>query len=383
MSIRNIYIAQWTPPGAISSLVMHQESPMDIYKTDRSSYAPSDFLQWQENQTLILTPKFQRREVWKTPAKSFFIDTLLREMPIPPIYLRNTQEKKPDGKIKTVREVVDGQQRVKAVLHFMEDRFQLSRNLDAPWKGQWFSKLKPEEQIRIHKATFPCEVFKDIPDEDVLKVFARLNIHSVKLNDQELRNGRFFGSFKQSAYKLANEQYKFWINYRVFGATAISRMDEVEFTSELLIAAQEGMQHKKKSITDFYMNWDEEYPNQEREEKRFRETMSLISDMYEGEIDAVFRGPPFFYTLYCALFHRRFGLPGIDLGTDKRPLSETDKKRFRTAVTKLSEIVSTAREDPAAVPEKFTKFAAASLGQTTNLEPRKERLKTLYKQAFV
>ena len=50
---------------------------------------------------------------------------------------------------------------------------------------------------------------------EVLEVFARLNTYSVALNKQELRNGRFFGLFKQSMYQLAYEHLEFWRRQRI------------------------------------------------------------------------------------------------------------------------------------------------------------------------
>src|SRR5580658_7230202 len=104
---------------------------MDEFKTEKSTYSPEDFVLWETSQTLVLTPKFQRRSVWKSGAKSFFIDTILRGMTVPPIYLRNTQNAE---KTKSIREVVDGQQRIRTVLDFIKpDGFRLSRTLKADW----------------------------------------------------------------------------------------------------------------------------------------------------------------------------------------------------------------------------------------------------------
>src|SRR2546428_514680 len=90
-----------------------------IPKPDRSTYTPLDFSSWREAEGLSLTPKFQRRGVWTTPARSFLIDTLIRGLPVPPIYLRTTQSA--DRK-RIVREVVDGQQRISAVLDFIDGK---------------------------------------------------------------------------------------------------------------------------------------------------------------------------------------------------------------------------------------------------------------------
>lgn len=64
---------------------------MDELKTDKGVFSPEDFLIWQDGGILDITPKFQRRGVWRPAIKSFFIDTLLRGMTVPPIYLRITQ----------------------------------------------------------------------------------------------------------------------------------------------------------------------------------------------------------------------------------------------------------------------------------------------------
>lgn len=93
------------------------ESPGQRLKPDRASYAPLDFLDWRENQSLAVAPEFQRRSVWQRPAKAYLIDTLLRGLPVPPIYLRVRQSKE---KSRLIREVIDGQQRISAVLDYID-----------------------------------------------------------------------------------------------------------------------------------------------------------------------------------------------------------------------------------------------------------------------
>ncbi|GAJ16274.1 unnamed protein product, partial [marine sediment metagenome] len=56
---------------------------------------------------------FQRRRVWSSKARSYLIDTILDGFPIPAVYIRQ----KINLKIaKSIREVVDGQQRIGAIL---------------------------------------------------------------------------------------------------------------------------------------------------------------------------------------------------------------------------------------------------------------------------
>ena len=81
----------------------------DDYKTDRATYTPNDFVLWERNEILFISPKFQRRPVWRLGAKSFFIDTMLRGMTVPPLYFRSIPH--PTKRNAIAREVVDGQQR--------------------------------------------------------------------------------------------------------------------------------------------------------------------------------------------------------------------------------------------------------------------------------
>lgn len=265
-----------------------------------SLYTPLDFVGWQEAKSLDIAPKFQRRGVWTTAARSYLIDTLIRGMPVPPIYLRTRQS---DDRKKIIREVVDGQQRISAVLDFMGGKFTLSKTLDAPHGGKQFQELPTREQDSIRQFTFICQVFQGVSDEEILEVFARLNTYSVPLNDQELRNGTYFGYFKQLAYKLAYEHIEFWRRHNIFSERQIARMAEVEFTSELMVAEMDGLQDKKKSINKFYSDYDETFHNRSQIENRFKAVIDTIGECV-GDIlaDTEFRRSPLFYSLFCAVY---------------------------------------------------------------------------------
>lgn len=125
---------------------------MDEFKTEKAVYTPNDFVLWQANEIIEITPKFQRRSVWRTPARSYFIDTLLRGMTVPPLYFRMTQNK---PKTKTIREVVDGQQRVRSVLDFIAGEYRLSKTLKAPWAGMKFVQLSEKLQEQILSFSLP------------------------------------------------------------------------------------------------------------------------------------------------------------------------------------------------------------------------------------
>ena len=69
---------------------------MKNWETFKTTYKVSDFLSWQRSKTLELRPSFQRRPVWQPGAKSYLLDTIIRGLPIPIIFLR---EQKTDLKV--------------------------------------------------------------------------------------------------------------------------------------------------------------------------------------------------------------------------------------------------------------------------------------------
>jgi uncharacterized protein with ParB-like and HNH nuclease domain len=87
-------------------------------QTLRTQYRVGDFVSWQREGTLKLNPNFQRRPVWRKGAKSYLIDTIIRGLPVPIIFLRDLRT---DIKtLKAARDVVDGQQRIRTILSFID-----------------------------------------------------------------------------------------------------------------------------------------------------------------------------------------------------------------------------------------------------------------------
>jgi uncharacterized protein with ParB-like and HNH nuclease domain len=74
------------------------------------------------------------------------MDTILRGKPIPKIFIR--QKLNPTTKT-SVREVVDGQQRLRTILSFLEDGFTISNRHNFVYGGKFFSQLDEDVQTQI------------------------------------------------------------------------------------------------------------------------------------------------------------------------------------------------------------------------------------------
>jgi hypothetical protein len=355
-----------------------------------TSYVALDLLTWHEQGSLTLSPKFQRRPVWQPAARSYFIDTLLRGYPVPPIHIRLISEPKKGA----VREVVDGQQRMRALFDFIAGKFRLGRQTNAPWAGLTYSQLSASQQEALQMYKFYVYQYQNVTDQTILEIFSRINTYSVVLNKQELRNGRYFGYFKSTVYQLGLDYLNFWRSARIFTERAIARMQEAELTSELLILQLDGIQDKKISIDEFYLHLDDEWgeePNtwstrrgerpaqwlsRREAEQRFRNTIDALSAAV-GDLlpESEFTRTPLFYTLYAVVYHRLYGLPGASESSPNKPLDGDSTIRLREAVEILSGIFS---EDIPETDKTSRDFIVASGRQTDNLAPRLRRFQILW-----
>lgn len=306
---------------------------MAVKTFDTRTYSINDFLEWSERGHLELQPKFQRRSVWNDKARSFLMDTIVRGKPIPKIFIR--QRTDPRDRL-TIREVVDGQQRLRTILSFVNNGFSMSRTHNSEFGGQTFSALPPELQRSILEYEISVDLLLGADDREVLDVFARLNSYAIVLNSQERLNAEFFGEFKQTVYELAQEYLTLWQSFNFMSERAILRMDEAQFTSEILIAIVEGIR-SRKAIKQTYERYDDQFPGKQQVVDRYKRTMDLVGEIFADETSSIFRDrAPALYSLICAVYHANYGIDNV--ATRRVPLRRQDLSRIRAELEQFDRI---------------------------------------------
>lgn len=130
-------------------------------------------------------PDFQRPAVWGTSQKQLLVDTILRDYDIPKLYWRRTGSR-PD-----TYDVVDGQQRLRAIFDFFDGKFKLPKDAEdvngGPIKA--CSYLDLPDELRSHFISYPLDVIvmEDTDDDEVREMFLRLQ-NGTSLKAQEKRN---------------------------------------------------------------------------------------------------------------------------------------------------------------------------------------------------
>ena len=157
---------------------------------------------------LDLEPPWQRKDVWSPKKKKELIKSLLLGIPLPSIILHKRGSQ---------RSIIDGKQRLTAIVKFMQNEFKLP-NLDVEpehalydarlaWFNKDGKKSLPEvlrEDLELRE--IPVLVFEDVPEKRLRKVFQLYNVSGTRLNAAEIRNAVYQNNeIHKVAYVLAGE----------------------------------------------------------------------------------------------------------------------------------------------------------------------------------
>lgn len=161
----------------------------------------ADLVRMHKTGQLIIKPDFQRDIVWSNPAQTRFIDSLVKQLPIPSMCL--SLDYKTEKRL-----MIDGLQRISTIIKFLSDEdWRLSKleDIDSRISGRTSGYLKEKHfdiYSRIENLTIPvtvlrCDYSKKSHLNYLFTIFHRLNTGGNKLSNQEIRNCIYSGDFNE------------------------------------------------------------------------------------------------------------------------------------------------------------------------------------------
>lgn len=211
-------------------------------------YTIADFLKWSDDKELLLNPSFQRGPVWQNSARSYLIDSILHGYPIPKILLRNKVDR---ASRRQLRDVVDGQQRLRTIIDFSNNKLTLGPKA-SEYAGKTYDLLTDAEKDRFLSYKITCEQLINASDDDVLEVFARINSYAVTVNEAEKRNAQYDSTFASLVKQLALSLSDVW-QLGVLTERDRVRMLDQSVTAEIIGFMQRGViDGAEKDITKLY-----------------------------------------------------------------------------------------------------------------------------------
>lgn len=249
------------------------------------------------SQELDIQPDFQRLFQWSEGAQSRFIESLLLEMPIPPIYVVETEENK--------YVLIDGLQRISSYLHFRGELEAPSRDISKgqaltlsdcdivpEFNGKKFSDLPTTLQIRLKRYFVRVQVIRHGSDPHYKYfMFKRLNTGGVNLSEQQLRNCTIrllSNEFNDFISRMSQDE-----NYRKTIANLTEEQLEQWYDQELVLRFfalknwREGFVHNVGDYLTEYLERVSDSSHREhidfeyvKEEAIFKTTFKLLADAF-------------------------------------------------------------------------------------------------------
>jgi uncharacterized protein DUF262 len=175
----------------------------------------ADLFRMHTQGILEIQPEFQRDIVWKNPDQTRFIDSLIKQLPIPSMCFSLDYKSQK-------WQVIDGLQRISTIIRFLEgNAWSLSRleDVDQNISGQSVQKFLDQNSelykyyVRVQNLTLPitvlrCDYSKPSHTNYLFTIFHRLNTGGLKLNNQEIRNCIYSGTLNNMLKDL--NKYSPW-----------------------------------------------------------------------------------------------------------------------------------------------------------------------------
>ena len=318
------------------------------------------FNQRFKEESLELSPDFQRYPVWRQPQKEYLIETILLELPMPEIYMVNRIEA--SGESKYV--VVDGQQRLRTILEFINGECEIKKQLQEFKNIRKFDDLTQEQKQRFWRYPIVVRDLEDSTDDEIRGLFQRLNKYSVVLNDQELRNARFKGEYLRTVQRLGD--HDFWTSSGIFSSNDIRRMLDLEYISILLTTLIVGIFNRKERLDEFYVMYEDEFEEANYYIDEFNEILEIIDIVVPDIRKWRWKNKADFFSLYISI---------AQLGVKKTDTKTLSLLKQFLAI--FEQNVEKAKNEPDQVEQRFRDYLDAATYGTNDKEKRQRRFRIL------
>lgn len=219
-------------------------------------------------------PDFQRPAVWTRSQKQLLVDSILRKYDVPKLYWRRTS-KKPEQ-----YEVIDGQQRLRAVWEFFSGEYSLPGNAD-PVDGHQVGGLKYDDlphDLRLRLDTYSLDIVlvDDADGDEVREMFLRLQ-NGTTLRAQEKRNA-YPGAMRDFVRDLASHAFFESVGFRNSRYTH----DLVAAQFVCLEIAGGPTNVKNRDLNNMYKA-NETFSHNSKEAKAVHRTLRLMKEVFPSK----------------------------------------------------------------------------------------------------
>lgn len=243
------------------TLIDSVDQKVSAVQTRQLDISFNELADMYESGELVIQPEYQRLFRWTEGTQSRFIETLILELPVPPIFLMETEE--------NVYELIDGLQRISSYLNF-RGKLQIDGEPQEPLtleecdivtelNSYRYDSLPLPLMRRLKRNFIRAEILRKESDQHLrYYMFKRLNSGGESLEPQEIRNCTIRlldPGFNDLLIQLAsNDDFKYCIK-----SVAEAQIDK-KYDEELILrffAFKRWGEHYKHELGDFLTEYME------------------------------------------------------------------------------------------------------------------------------
>lgn len=351
-----------------------------LFDRNSTKLTISEFYDNYEQGKYNFDVEYQRKSnVWSDDKKSFLIDSILKNYPMPPIFMRPNIDTQSG---KTKYDIVDGKQRLQSIISFIKNEISLTSyfsedeifiegagEVEQDIADRLFNEIKENRKFADYvKQFWTYSINVDYLYEDdinlISNIFDRLNRNGEPLTHQELRNAKYHSSPLMLSIKdLIQNEY--WRDR--FGRLKSERMEDEEFISELffLTAENEFFDSTPQTIDNLYEQYSQKSQSEINgvTERFIQNTQSIIKLNFNYDELKKLNWTTHLYGLYSIVWY--CSNREIDADAIREPLTELYTEYFKKTSTEYSADL------------KAYKNSCSS--RTRSKDQRKKRLEALLK----
>jgi len=278
----------------------------------QKKYTIKKLTDYKRKGRLKLQPWFQRNAIWPEKARYGLIDTVYRGLPVPEVFIWKHDDK---------YHVVDGQQRLRAVIDFVNGKGQDKKNpqyaikqlqnssiiIDDNLKNKTYQDLASEGmENQIDNYQFDVREITGGNNSQIEDLFHRLNTNVFENNPQELRNAITHGDLKSLANELTKEFRNFLLNNKIRTLNQVARQQDTETViNEILLLAVNGeISGSDKKIKDELYKNNKTMGNKNQIRNNIIKTQNIITRIFPEQdfVSTMFTKHTNYLALFSALY---------------------------------------------------------------------------------
>jgi hypothetical protein len=337
-------------------------------QTVATTFTVSDYCAAIDRNEIIANKEYQRsEEVWPPAARSFLIETVLLGYPMPKVYLYQRTDIKSR---KTIKEIVDGQQRSKVIHDFYHGKLALAKRSEVEGAGgKRYDELDETLKGRFLNYQISVDLFVSVTQSEIRETFRRINSYTVPLNPEEKRHARYQGAFKWFIHEMTHSYEEWLLTMGVVTVKQMVRMADMKLITEIVHGFLNGIKTTRATDLDrLYAAKDKAFPEEQDVTQRFSNAIDELISFEEIHKGPLMR-PHVFYALMLAISQAR---QPLDILKDAFTPPEPFEFNHDIAVTNLG-LLAQALEDEQP-RDDLQEFVAACSAKTNVESQRRTRV---------